>query len=687
MPTSVRTRKANGPMAKAADGSLTLTKTPMQDNGSAAFSPREKTGKWMQDGTDEPKTQDKPQPTPASGNGEDEGDAGKKRKKKAGIYGHHQPIKLGISISKCPADWRPEGMNTVTINAKLYHCVGGQGWVHEGTSPAMITFTLYYVSNMPGICMNAGKSTRKDLWFPKDAESPGPSNSSKEFKFDGAPSSEGSCEPEILGVQNPKHDHHQKIWTKIVGNDVNVVVRSEDFGAWGWIEASAEGYEFLPPRDGPDDPVPCPPTQKCCSLKPGTKVANQLAYYRNDDSDSWHADKNKILAYWAKIPRDDNNNNIPDDMTYYDDTGAGEEGARKDENEFPSGDGSNGDGFTVYEEYRGFIIEDGSKPDHHKRTDSVWKTVFVYLPKSDQYYDQLRPHVDGPGAYFRQTGLDVYVITAKKYVEMEADGTVEVNKNRGWARGTPDKQACAQHAIWLQGREMGAKDGQMYGRVVGYACWKSLDGPNPNPNPPLNDAEKGKAQDLAAWMDPDFPPERPGTPGDHTHICINVPKCQRLAAAAADRLNQIVAHELGHAVKISHHGEGGFHVHADGTKACWRALLTSGDVDCVMRYDSIAMNVSSWCEPDPKSVHDVPKDAKDGHIFIYPNQKHVKEDKDFKHLANSVGIHAYANDVCGKTYCSAPTGTGANVDQTTNPPARDDAVQGNCAGQIKVKDW
>ncbi len=621
----------------------------------------------------------------------------------------NQLERLGISITKCSKYWSPEGVNSTDFVAKIYKCVGGQGWVDCDVS-AVITFKLHYVSNLAGYCTNGGAvdGFNPDLWFSKEE------NGEEEWMYPLNDNTDPAkhfepCESPLLGQDNEDgHWHYQWIKTKGPKNEAKVTVRSEDYGAWGWIEATAEAgkatvIEHLPPREDEDSPVPCPAEGNKCCVAVGP-VPDQMAWVRPDkppgEAKKWKPLRNAIMSWWVKIPRDENNNNIPDYMEKWDQGNANEEGAQRDDDDHPGGMG-NGDGMTVFEEYRGFVKEDGTKYWHHVRTDPAKKTVFVFIPQDDTYYKQLKELVDNPLATFVQTGLEIYKITERyggatpsvtKFVKIQnKNSNVELNFNRDWGRGMEDVKACSQSAIWLKGRP------DMPNNILGFACSAGADS--------LSMTKAGRELQGDMW-DPPPPNEGiPGTPGAKTHCCINVPLCGK-DKAHPNRLNEIVAHELGHTVSLQHHGEGGVHPHPDIYiknkniySGCWQGLLTSGDESCVMHYDTVATTIKWWCEPDPNSMPDVKKDKQ---TVTYPNAQTVfgtavpvKDWSQFKHanptdtraqapwkgLLNS--MHVYSNDGPGVTYCSSRAGTGNNNEDGKN----NGATLGNCKGFLKVKDW
>jgi hypothetical protein len=124
---------------------------------------------------------------------------------------------------------------------------------------------------------------------------------------------------------------------------------------------------------------------------------------------------NKIIEVTAEqailtLPKDDNNNQIAD---HYEDMQGQHPNATDDKDDYPNGNGTNGDGLSAYEEYRGFMVN-GS----HIRTSWNMKDLFVYN----------EPKVVLP--YFEiASGLVVHFINAD---EMDSNRVINFNHNRGY---------------------------------------------------------------------------------------------------------------------------------------------------------------------------------------------------------------------------------------------------------------
>ena len=130
------------------------------------------------------------------------------------------------------------------------------------------------------------------------------------------------------------------------------------------------------------------------------------------------------------IPEDDNGNHIADfwEKHYI----GGSPDAKADDDLVPIGDKSQGDGLSLYEEYRGFRVQ-----GEHIRTSPIEKDLFV---RDD---DNL-----GLG-YFAQSGLTVHLIQDGEYANEDGEFNVFViNCNRGFAtRGQ-------QHLLRMQDKKL-----------------------------------------------------------------------------------------------------------------------------------------------------------------------------------------------------------------------------------------
>jgi hypothetical protein len=333
----------------------------------------------------------------------------------------------------------------------------------------------------------------------------------------------------------------------------------------------------------------------------------------------------------VKIPRDAHGNNIAD-STPHNDGGAA---ANRDEDNDPVGDGTRGDGLTNYEEYRGFIVKSGVS-NRHVRTDITRKDIFI----RDR---------DGLGTgLFSQSGLVIHLLPGAEYyggdspddpapgnrgtsqVRAAGDRTQVINFNSGYAHGGD------QHGLRLVNEVLSLGSGHTYAT---------------NPN-------------------------SPGPPKNVNRVAVD--QAYIASRGINNKLSKTIAHELGHAVCLRHHGplaqNWKKHYHGIffaspkwGTEGDRQVLKnprglsdqeggpTSGVVNCVMRYDNL---FAFWCHNNDKCRHRIYK----------PPQKEV------------------LNNL---TFCSDRNGTGINnvPDPKGGNPHRNDAERGDCKSQMKVKDW
>ncbi len=502
-------------------------------------------------------------------------------------------VRLGIDLTLCPQDWLPEATNKrVRFTAKIYTFKEESGeWEYKGEAgeKRAIKFSFKDVSKEPGICMNFPAinqvNENPDLFFPDDGYNAG------KFAFSDDETDAVADHACLTAIENPNdnaaHNHHYK--TATTTGDVSeaaIDVRCEDYGAYGTIQVSAPDCSTLEPRE----------VGAGCSQREGS----------ND----------------VKIPRDADGNHIADSAPH-DNGGAA---ANQDGDNNPFGDGTQGDGLTNYEEYRGFIVKIGGGKGH-TRTRIDRKDVFIR-------------DIDGLGTgYFSESGLEIHFIPGAEYYGGDSpddpplgrlgtsnpraadDRTQVINFNSGYAHGGD------QHGLRLVTGNLRAG----VRTVSGFTF--ATDGKNPGP------------------------------PGNINRIAINRDYIN--TRGIAHKLEKTIAHELGHAVCIRHHGaltkDHNHEVNPIGLgPSDHQKGVTSGDNSCVMRYDNV---FTYWCS----------------HYYVkFLKAPCVHTIYDPRNDGREVLPHPL-------TFCDSDTGTGVNDQNACG--CKNNAKLGNCKSQIRVKDW
>jgi hypothetical protein len=440
-------------------------------------------------------------------------------------------------------------------------------------------------------------------------------------------------------------------------------VRVEDYGAYGKLEATANHCKQIPPKENPGD-EPCAKTKDCCL---GDNI--------------------------IKLPRDENDNDIADGAQQ-DKGGAS---ATKDEDNIPSLNPVMGDGFTTYQEYRGFIIASDKNKRSHYRTNTDLKDIFI------------RNESNLPLSYFRKSNLLIS----------------EVNDSNLWQLGDlPIK-------LFKSDPDYGTPADKLHPIEINYNRCKN------DKHCPKTSAEDDWGEQHGLWLAvnntmTDYGNTECDSPKFDNAEYFIIPKItykvlvnqtlvrNRRAGVPAvpipNVVEKTVAHELGHGVNMKHHGDKTARYIAPGAErartiaGALRVLdplgnvvpiyyvygrngQTSGPTDCIMLYD----NRTGWYNAATSQLYE---DVNDNHTWdpAVDSRIFVTDDDGTQNRIYGDPIHKYVlPQIVGNTYCymkrptnwnrstnegGAPT-IPPNLEKNLNNPSDRDG----CYQQIRVKSW
>jgi hypothetical protein len=538
--------------------------------------------------------------------------------------------KLGVEFQKCDEKWRPENSNQAEVKALLKIKDGAEWKPTADHMCRMFYYKLSGVSREPGTCCNDGADEMKKDTTPK------PDLRFKREKDGGPPGWEqyrgSTYEYCTLELGQPEQ---QRLLAELPARQAAKTAAgdpAETMAADSWLNWYTPHSKKLKTYIKPDNSEPFIPEKyywECQSkeaLHDGTvpvfcedwgafgllKLDVPGTVFTDDPAGT--VDENALKEPRARngrsIPLDDDHNHIADGLKEYaglkelDDTDA------NPVSNFP------GDGLTAYEEYRGFMVQDGGKTKHVS-TQPGKKDLFVN--NQDKFDLTL---------FVSATGLEVHTIIPTQYNGDQGNGCHEINFTSQLFKGGP------QHGLWL------------------------VDGPFTLP--PNKDEEPKSVLGIALenGVGNRSPVARTKIKVDRKKIAERLTK---IGKPVPKKEQSVVAHELCHGVGCWHHGEAVGKVDPAGAWAIPHGR-TSGDVDCVMRYE----NYAQYYMPAGKTT--VIK------IPVWPEPVGTT-------LCDGAKATGYPDPNDGNKVFLNPAGD-CDSAATTGPAAR-----GNCKSQLRVKDW
>ncbi len=394
------------------------------------------------------------------------------------------------------------------------------------------------------------------------------------------------------------------------GGDVMAIVQSHDFGAYGALHAKVH-------------------------LKTGEDIEAHLAGKTATD---------------VKIPKDDDGNHIADAW----DQRLSDKGATSDK-EHVDGNHFDGDGLTLYEEYRGALCN-----GKHIRLDPKKKDLFII----NKVTGKNAANVEAGAKRLETAAAGSVAVHVCKPGEL-SEQTKIVNANSGFAKGGD------QHAILIHEGTVGK----------GAVAETNPDGPSQSDG--SSAAREALHENFAI------------SPGHVIDLVID-PKAVFNDANYA----YAVAHELGHGVGIHHHGAHlsestdiyvpriksatAYLVDVNGKPIALPPIspddlvardgsMASGDLSCIMAYNNnYAYAYTGHHLPEfPLLVAELK--AKNA----YPSDPQGK----------LVVVHI-GDRPDGTTLCRSKAGTDINAAKPgVRPSVFGDATTDGCWGQLHVKDW
>jgi hypothetical protein len=417
-----------------------------------------------------------------------------------------------------PADydqWIPEGGpdedtpgNTITFKVRLQK--KGQP-NSKSAQKAQFNFELENVSKEPGVCLN----------WPPNSQVKDPADFDLKIV---KPNLQNSQNLQNMLLESVGKDG-QSATSRPKLSEADLTITSYDYGACGKLKVSVQLQDGSPPFDAhlegkPDD----------------TEVTIPLDNNGNHIADAW--EKSYSLSNTSEAADDDSE---------------------------PEGDGTPGDGLSLYEEYRGFHVQNDPEADQngHIRTDPTQKDVFIrnrgQLPVDSFIQSQMKLHLIGPNEYW--------------IGDSSAQNPAVINFNTsGFGHNG------YQHVLRLINKNLSSRGQGLLGQTGCLTC-------------------------------------PPGPPGSIQGGWVRVDAAACLATKwGQEELLSTVAHELAHGCNVFHHGGQSYLascVRTGGEAApgydkavygvSYQGDENSGDHDCIMRYEGT--DLSQVPPNDPSAPH------------------------------------------------------------------------------------
>jgi hypothetical protein len=327
----------------------------------------------------------------------------------------------------------------------------------------------------------------------------------------------------------------------------------------------------------------------------------------------------------ALVPRDDNGNQIADgyvlEKMYV-------VLATDDDEDEPVGNGTKGDGLSAYEEYRGFLNVAGE----HVRTSWTRKDVFV-------------ENLEGlpTGTFQEASGLDVHEIDDTQHRQRV------INFNSRFAR------LVDQHGLRLWTEDLGKS--RLGGSKIGP--------PRNVPGVFIN------LQRFTTAMTAD------GLEGTHSHRFTRTDAFKpRLpdhiaGGTAIFTLSDVVAHEMGHAVGMRHHGD------SEVYEEWWQPPARENEATQQRGPRHTSEQLCGYTLPAPVVFGHKHNQSSGDLVCLmrYPTQGVAFKQEDGS-------VQCRGRSPARDSFCERPDGTGWNQGNRV----AGHAARGNCKGQIVVND-